>query len=569
MLQKSKYKNWNILLSREKGLLDYAQNIIHGKHLNIIKELKNNRRSKVFLVKFQGRKYILKSPREKNRSKWIRLTTLYRRGEAFKILRNLVALKELGIITNLPAMAVEKRVWGMVVDSWVLYHYIKGWPCQKDLYQEVIKTLEKIHSKNILHGDPQINNFLYDGQKIIIIDANPKKSYFGWLTKAYEYLYLAHSAPGVSAHFGLLTKTMSYKIAKIYSELYWKWRSFKKKRRKLNLKNPRILIIRFSSIGDIILTTPVLRAIKEKYPNATLDFLVLDRFKDAIKGNPDIDNLLIFQKEKYKGLSGIFYYYRHLKNKKYDLIIDLHSKIRSIIISNLIKGPVLRYKKRSWWKAVCVKMRLITYHVDDTIVRNYFAPLKKIGIFYSTEKLYFSFTSKDLAKTARFDNFVVMAPGAANNTKKWPKEYFGALGKKLKKDILLIGGKNEFENLEEIKNIIGPRCVNLAGRLSLKESGALLSKANFVITNDSGPFHMARGVRAKTFVIFGPTDPDMFEYSDNAILLFSGVKCSPCSLHGDSTCPKKHFECMRSLTPEKVYQVIIDSEIHKASAATR
>ena len=558
MLQKSKYKNWNILSSREKGLLDYAQNIIQGEYLDIIKKLKNNRRSKVLLVKYQGQKYILKSPVEKNQSKWIRFTTLYRQGEAFKILRNLARLNSLGIITNLPALAVEKRVWGMVVDSWVLYHYIKGRPCQKEQYQEVIKTLKKIHSKNILHGDPQINNFLYDGQKIIIIDANPKKSYPGRLAKAYEYLYLAHSAPAVSAHFGSLTNTMSYKIAKIYSKLYWRWRSFKKKRRKLNLKKSRILIIRFSSIGDVILTTPVLRAIKEKYPDATLDFLVLDRFKDAIKGNPDIDNLLIFQKEKYKGLSGIFHYYQHLKNKKYDLIIDLHSKIRSIIISKLIKGPVLRYKKRSWWKAVCVKMRLTTYHVDDTIIRNYFAPLKKIGIFYSTEKLYFSFSPKDLAKIAEFDNFVVMAPGAANNTKKWPKEYFGALGKKINENILLIGGKDEFEDLEEIKDIIGPKCMNLAGRLSLKESGALLSKADFVITNDSGPFHMARGVGAKTFVIFGPTDPDMFEYSKNSVLLFAGVKCSPCSLHGDSICPKKHFECMRSLTPEKVYQVIID-----------
>ena len=318
----------------------------------------------------------------------------------------------------------------------------------------------------------------------------------------------------------------------------------------------KILVIRLSSIGDIILTTPVLEAIKNKYLNATLDFLVMDKFKDAISGNRYIDNLIVFEKEKFKGISGIIKFSKKLNENHYNIILDLHSKIRTILFSRFINGKVLRYKKRSWWKAPLVHIRWIRYKVDDTIVKNYFRPLSKLGIFYTNEKLKFDFKIKDIESVKNLNDFIVMAPGAANYTKKWPKEYFSELGKRLRGQIVLIGGKDDFDDFEFIKNEVGDKCVNLAGKLNLKESGALISKSKYVITNDSGPFHIARGVGTKVFVIFGPTDPGMFEYDEDSILLFEGVKCSPCSLHGDKKCPKGHFKCMNDLTPERVYAIV-------------
>jgi len=318
----------------------------------------------------------------------------------------------------------------------------------------------------------------------------------------------------------------------------------------------KILVIRLSSIGDIILTTPVLEALKAKFPDVKLDFLVMDKFKDAISGNKNIDNLIIFKKEKYKGIAGIIRFSKELKAKEYDLIIDLHSKIRSILISKIIGKKVLRYKKRSWWKTLLVKLRMIKYHVDDTIVKNYFRPLNELEVYYSEEKLKFDFKNKSIEKLKEFKNFVVMAPGGANNTKRWPKEYFTALGKQFQEKIVLIGGKDDFNDFEEIKKEIGDKCVNLAGKLSLKESGALISRSKYTITNDSGPFHIARGVGTKVFVIFGPTDPGMFEYDEDSILLYEGVECSPCSLHGDKKCPKGHFKCMKELTPETAYNIV-------------
>ena len=89
-----------------------------------------------------------------------------------------------------------------------------------------------------------------------------------------------------------------------------------------------------------------------------------------------------------------------------------------------------------------------------------------------------------------------------------------------------------------------------------KESGALLSTAKYIVTNDSGPFHIARGVKTKSYVIFGPTDPGMFSYGEREKLIYANEPCSPCSLHGDLKCPKGHFNCMKKITPESVYKII-------------
>lgn len=325
----------------------------------------------------------------------------------------------------------------------------------------------------------------------------------------------------------------------------------------------KILIIRMSSIGDVILTTPVITELRKKYPDAIIDFIVLDKFYDSISLNPELNNIIKFEKEKYKGYFGIKRFTNLIKKENYDVIIDLHSKIRSKLISQFLGVKTYRYKKRSWWKTLLVKLKLIRYNVDDTIIKNYFGAVKDLGIVYKGEKLRFSYSNDDLKRVKVYDDYIVFAPGASKETKKWTKQNFAQLAVLLNryydKKILLIGGKSEYEELEIIKDNAGEFVINLAGKLSLKESGALLSKAEFLVTNDSGPFHIGRGVGCKSFVIFGPTDPGMFEYNEDAILLYNSEPCSPCSLHGDKVCPKGHFNCMTNLTGEKVFNIIKDS----------
>ena len=324
----------------------------------------------------------------------------------------------------------------------------------------------------------------------------------------------------------------------------------------------KILVIRLSSIGDIILTTPVLKAFKEKYPEAVIDFLVLDRFKDSIEGVPYIDNIILFNKKKNDGLHNMENFGKELKKNGYDYIFDLHSKIRSKVISKNIGVKTFTYKKRSWWKTLLVKMRLIKYKVNDTIVKNYFGAFKNFALEYKGEDICFAFSEKD-DKYMEYEGYPVMAPGASKNTKKWTKEGFGNLAKLLYqkhgKKTILIGGKEDIKLCSEIDKISGGHTISMAGQLSLKESGALLSRASFLVTNDSGPFHIARGVNCKTFVIFGPTSPEMFDFGENTVLINKKLKCSPCSLHGDKECPKGHFDCMKQITEKEIFDIIENS----------
>ena len=304
----------------------------------------------------------------------------------------------------------------------------------------------------------------------------------------------------------------------------------------------RVLIIRLSSIGDIILTTPILKQLKEKFPDIVIDFVVLKNFKDSIEGSPYIDNLILFDKKKDDGFRNIKKFGKKLNENKYDYVFDLHRKFRSKLISSEIKSKIFVYPKRKLWKSLLVKLKLIKYHVDDTIIKNYFKAFKVLGIKYKWEDLDFNFSKEDLENVKKYSGMFAMAPGASKETKKWLPEKFGKLAKKLydryKIKTVLLGGKEDIERCELINRVSENSCINLAGKISLKESGALLSVSKLLVTNDSGPFHIGRGVGCKSYVIFGPTDPNMFEYNNLAELIYANEKCSPCSLHGGKKCPK-------------------------------
>jgi ADP-heptose:LPS heptosyltransferase len=316
----------------------------------------------------------------------------------------------------------------------------------------------------------------------------------------------------------------------------------------------RILVIRLTSLGDVILTTPVVAALRAHFPDARIDYLVMENCADAIAGDPHLDALIRFDKSRHRGILGLRAFARELGG--YDLIIDLHAKLRSRILTAFIPGRVLRYRKRAWWKALGVHLRLIRYRADAPIVTTYFNALAPLGINTGGEDLSFTFSEADRERVAEFAGAVVLAIGAANATKRWPADHFARLGELIEGPLVIIGGRDDAADGDRICDHIDRRCTNLAGRLSLKESGALLAAARYVVCNDSVSFHMARAVGTRAFVIFGPTDPGMFTYDDRAVLLYRGAPCAPCSLHGDRKCPEGHFDCMRRLRPETVLATI-------------
>ena len=326
----------------------------------------------------------------------------------------------------------------------------------------------------------------------------------------------------------------------------------------------RILIIRFSSFGDIILTTPVINEIINKYPDAVIEYLVYNNFSDAITMNPKILSSYHFDKKMNRDRKYIFSVIEILKMQNDDYVIDLHSKFLSQYMGKKISkesnAMYLKYSKRKWWKSVLVKMRIIRYKADRSIVKSYFTAVKKLRINYVNGEIDFYFsneTETQMVEKYGLKNrkYIVLAPGASKVTKEWI--YYEELANKLAAetdyDVVVIGGKEDYLKVKEIQRI-----QNLAGKLNFKESGVILKYAKFAVTNDSGPFHIARAMKTKTIVIFGPTDPKMFTYNEKTYLLTSRQDCSPCSLHGGKKCPKGHFKCMKELTHEKVYDKIID-----------
>ena len=341
----------------------------------------------------------------------------------------------------------------------------------------------------------------------------------------------------------------------------------------------KILIIRFSSFGDVVLTTPIIRAIKEKYPEAVIDFIVYNTFFEAISLNPEIRNLVIFDKKKSKDRNYIKDMIGKLKKENYDYVIDLHSKFLSRIIGKSLQSKntkYCRYKKRKWWKTILVKAKLITYNADCTIVESYFTALKKLGIsfsdknikngfgdnleFYIDKKMEEKFVQKYDLKDG---SYFVLAPGASKFTKKWP--YYDELAKKILENeskfvknnenlrIFVIGGK---EDANVVKADGNGQVIDLCGKISFKESGILLKYAKVAVVNDSGPFHVARAVKAKTFVFFGPTDPKLFSFEKSTFLL-NNPNCPSHSLYGDDKFPKKYADCMTGISVKTVFDKIV------------
>lgn len=232
-MKKIRYKSWNLLIapqieeSEAKNLFD----IIQSTEFKQISVLKDNHRSTVLRIDSNGEDLVYKVPKEKNSRLWIRFLTWFRKGESFKNLHSMNILTEIGVKTTKPILAVEKRAFGMVVNSWLLYEYLDGSSCldRPETYDRVMATLKKIHNNGLIHGDPQIRNFIEKENEIYVIDANPKKAGITWFDFGYEWAYLRKSAPGIEEKFGDILDRFWYKYAFQYDLFNQRFSRFRKK----------------------------------------------------------------------------------------------------------------------------------------------------------------------------------------------------------------------------------------------------------------------------------------------------------------------------------------------------
>jgi len=332
------------------------------------------------------------------------------------------------------------------------------------------------------------------------------------------------------------------------------------------------LIIRFSSLGDIVLTSPVIRSLKQKFPKSQIFFLTKSQYHDLLKNDPNIFSLIEFDpKEKHKGISGFLKLVEELKTFNFDLVVDLHANLRSFLIRHLLKTKLkIKYDKRWLARFLLVHFKLINVKSIDT-VDSYLGALEKIGV-NSSEKGSKIFLDQEgenvltdflVEKNIEKDNIVVgIHPGARWETKRWNEEKFTQvcriLNQKAKVKIILFGDRNDRELIEKISSQALNRKLFKAVNLPLNKFMSLIKRCDCFITNDSGPMHLASALGVPVVAIFGPTHPKLgfSPLAPESMVLTANVKCSPCSLHGEKKCHKKSRLCMELIQPEMVADAV-------------
>ncbi len=329
----------------------------------------------------------------------------------------------------------------------------------------------------------------------------------------------------------------------------------------------RILVIRFSSLGDIILTTPALKVLREKFPDAEIDYLTKSDYTDVIRLNPNINKIIpVDNNLDFKGLRALK---KQLKSSHYDLVIDLHNNLRTFYLRLFFDARFLKFKKYPFRKFLLVKFKINMLKNLPPISGRYIQTLGKIINADSTQYKPEIFTDEDAKNKTEIilkeyclndkSNLICIVPGAKHFTKTYPAEYYAELIKKFdseKYTFLLIGKGNDKTNIEKIKSGTGKNVYDLCDKLSVLEISELMKKCRLVICGDTGPMHIAEAVGAPLLMIAGSSVREFGFYpqtENSSVIENKGLKCRPCSHIGRESCPKVHFKCMKEILPEAIY----------------
>lgn len=320
-----------------------------------------------------------------------------------------------------------------------------------------------------------------------------------------------------------------------------------------------ILVIRLSSIGDIILTTPVIRSLKVAWPDAKIDYCTKAPFVSLLADNPRLSAI---------------YTNEQPPSGAYDLVVDLQHNLRShTIVRSLHLQRLVHYRKGNWKKWLLVHCKLNAYSSCQSVVDRYLDAVRELGAAGDLQgcELYPSSEEKAYANPFFTDGRKTLALcfGAKHLTKRYPPQRFAAilvlLFRAMPLQVLLLGGKEEAPQATEIMNALPEECrpmvINLAGSCTLMQTAALLERSDAVLCNDTGLMHMASAFGKKLFVLFGSSSAafgflpyhasyDLFEVE--------GLPCRPCSHIGRDRCPKEHFRCMNDLSQTLIASKIVD-----------
>ncbi|MFC1724093.1 lipopolysaccharide heptosyltransferase II [candidate division KSB1 bacterium] len=330
----------------------------------------------------------------------------------------------------------------------------------------------------------------------------------------------------------------------------------------------KVLIVQTAFLGDVILTIPLIRALKKHIKPVHLHILLRPEAEDVYRNDKDIDNIIVYDKKNSeKGIQHLFKLIKKVRAEKYELVISPHRSVRSALISYL-SGAKQRvgFDKNSMSILYNKKVKYI--NDKHEVERN----LSLIEPIYDGEisiTLNMQNSENDRKKAdelisntvrAAGQDIVCMAPGSEWSTKRWLTEYYRKLIKLCSLSdikVVLLGGSKD-------KNICGnisigfENVTDLSAKLSVNESSEVMKQCKLLVCNDTGAMHIGSASGIDIITVFGPTVPE-FGFSPFGVknkILQSDIYCRPCSIHGGENCPEGHFLCMRSITPDDVMQEI-------------
>jgi ADP-heptose:LPS heptosyltransferase len=322
----------------------------------------------------------------------------------------------------------------------------------------------------------------------------------------------------------------------------------------------KILILRFSSIGDIVLTTPVIRCVKQQ-TGAELHFLTKKQFAPVLEPNPYLDRLWTFDQDLDSLLPA-------LKQENFDYIVDLHHNLRSFRIKTYLNKHSSSFNKLNLekWLLVHTGVNLLP---DQHIIQRYMDTVAPLGVQYDGAGMDYVIPVQDfvdmnqLAANAAGRTFVSFVIGATHATKRLPEDRMAELCRRIQHPIVLLGGKAEAELGARLARAAGPGITNACGRLNLHQSASVLQQSALVLTHDTGLMHIAAALGKRILSVWGNTVPAFGMYpfyrnglSANTSFEVKGLRCRPCSKIGYTQCPKGHFRCMRDLPLDDIVQEI-------------
>lgn len=327
----------------------------------------------------------------------------------------------------------------------------------------------------------------------------------------------------------------------------------------------KILLVRLSSIGDVLLTTPLLRVIRTRYPDARITFVTKTAFLPLLEHNPRIDELI-----GYDPIRPLRPLARHLARAGFTDQLDLHGSLRTRMLRWLVPGRWHGYPKHQAARSLLIRTKRNWYRDTRPVPERYFDAARDLALVPDGKPLemFIGRESMDQATgllrargVGQSRALVALAPGAQHATKRWPLRHWQILAATLTAadtDVVVLGGPDEAGLGDDVAVAGGDRAISLAGRVGLGVSAALLKLARCAVSGDTGLMHLATAVSTPVVALFGPTVKPFgfFPYQARATVLERDLPCRPCSAIGGAVCPLGHHHCLTEITPDEVYDAI-------------